>query len=139
MLNKVQLIGRVGKNPDVRYTPAGEAIANLPLATSETWKDKKGQRQEKTEWHNLVFFQGLAEIVREYVKKGDLLYVEGKITTETYEKDGQTRYMTKIIVGEMKMLGGKKGSSDKHTDDKTEVETEDSVEAENSDFNEAPF
>lgn len=107
MLNKVQLIGRTGKEPDIRYTSAGDAVANVSLATTESWKDKQGQKQEKTEWHNLVFYRGLAEVVGEYVRKGALIYVEGKLTTEKYEKDGENRYITKIIVTDMKMLGGK--------------------------------
>ncbi|MDP2762203.1 MAG: single-stranded DNA-binding protein [Sideroxyarcus sp.] len=106
MLNKVQLIGRLGKEPDLRYMPNSDAVANVSLATTESWKDKEGQKQEKTEWHNLVFFRGLAEVVGEYLKKGSLIYVEGKLTTEKYEKNGEDRYVTKIVVSEMKMLGG---------------------------------
>ncbi len=108
MLNKAQLIGRLGKDPDLRYTQEGEAITNTTLATSESWKDKAGKKQEKTEWHNLVFFGRLAEIVGEHLKKGSLIYVEGKITTEKWQdKSGEDRYTTKIIGNEMKMLGGK--------------------------------
>lgn len=106
MLNKVQLIGRLGKEPDIRHTTSGDAVANVSLATTESWKDKEGQKQEKTEWHNLVFYRGLAEVVGEYVKKGALIYIEGKLTTEKYEKDGVDHYATKIVVFEMKMLGG---------------------------------
>lgn len=107
MLNKVQLIGRLGKDPDVRYTTDGDAIASVTLATSESWKGKDGKKQEKTEWHNLVFFGRLAEVVGEYLKKGSLIYAEGKITTEKYDKDGEDRYITKIVAHEMKMLGAK--------------------------------
>lgn len=106
MLNKVQLIGRLGKEPELRYMPNSDAVANVSLATTESWKDKQGQKQEKTEWHNLVFYRGLAEVVGEYLKKGALIYVEGKLTTEKYEKDGEDRYITKIVVSDMKMLGG---------------------------------
>jgi len=116
MLNKVQLIGRTGKEPEVRYTTAGDAVTNVSLATTESWKDKEGQKQEKTEWHNLVFYRGLAEVVGEYVKKGALIYIEGKLTTEKYEKDGENHYITKIIVSDMKMLGGSgKAESEDHS------------------------
>ncbi len=113
MLNKVQLIGRLGKDPEVRYTTEGEAVANVSIATTESWKDKAGGKQEKTEWNNLVFYRRLAEVVGEYLKKGALIYIEGKLTTEKYQKDGEDRYITKIVVSEMKMLGGNK-VSDEH-------------------------
>jgi len=109
-VNKVILIGRLGKDPETRYMPNGEAVTNATLATSETWKDKAGEKQEKTEWHNLVVYRRLAEVVGEYCKKGSQLYIEGKLTTEKWEKDGVTRYTTKIIVNEMTMLGGKRDS-----------------------------
>jgi len=109
-VNKAILIGHLGKDPEVRYMPSGEAVANVTLATSETWKDKSGVKQEKTEWHNIVFFKRLAEIVGEYLKKGSLIYVEGRITTEKWtDKEGKDRDTTKIVANEMKMLGGKSG------------------------------
>ncbi len=114
MLNKVQLIGRLGKDPEVRYTTEGEAVANVSIATTESWKDKAGGKQEKTEWHNLVFYRRLAEVVGEHLKKGALIYIEGKLTTEKYQKDGEDRYITKIVVSEMKMLGGNKVLDDHH-------------------------
>ena len=114
MLNKVQLIGRLGKDPEIRYTQGSEAVATVSLATSESWKDKNGDKQEKTEWHNLVFYRRLAEVVGEHLKKGSLIYVEGKITTEKYQKDGEDRYVTKIVVSEMKMLGGNKTDGEPH-------------------------
>ena len=107
MLNKCQLIGRLGKDPEVRYTTEGDAVANVSLATTESWKGKDGTKNEKTEWHNLVFFRRQAEVVGEYLKKGALIYVEGKLTTEKYQKDGEDRYITKIVVSDMKMLGSK--------------------------------
>ena len=108
MLNKVILIGRVGKDPEIRYSTTGDAIANFSLATSENYKDKQtGERVEKTEWHNLSAFRRLAEIVGEYVKKGSLIYVEGKIQTRKYQKDGEDRYATGIVISEMKMLGSR--------------------------------
>ena len=113
-MNKVQLIGRLGKDPEIRYTQGSEAVANVSLATSESWKDKNGEKQEKTEWHNLVFYRRLAEVVGEHLKKGALIYVEGKITTEKYQKDGEDRYVTKIVVSEMKMLGGNKTDGESH-------------------------
>jgi single-strand DNA-binding protein len=111
-VNKATLIGHLGKDPEVRYLPSGEAVANVTLATSETWKDKSGEKQEKTEWHNVVFFKRLAEIVGEYLKKGSLIYVEGRITTEKWQdKEGKDRYTTKIVASEMKMLGGRPSGS----------------------------
>jgi len=106
-VNKVILVGRLGKDPETRYMPNGEAVTNATLATSENWKDKSGEKQEKTEWHNLVFYRRLAEIAGEYLKKGSQVYIEGKLQTRKWEKDGVTRYTTEIIVNEMNMLGGK--------------------------------
>jgi single-strand DNA-binding protein len=108
MLNKVTLIGRVGKDPEIKYLSSGKAVANFSIATSESYKDKQtGEKVEKTEWHNISAFDRLAEIIGEYVKKGALLYVEGKIQTREYEKDGSKRYATSILINEMKMLGGR--------------------------------
>lgn len=107
-INKVMLIGNCTKDPEVRYLANGEAVASIGLATNEKWKDKDGNKHEKAEFHNLTFFRRLAEVAGEYLKKGSLIYVEGKITTEKYTaKDGVEKYATKIIVNEMKMLGGK--------------------------------
>ena len=109
-LNKVMLIGNLGKDPEVRHSKDGSAIASFTIATSESWKDKTtGEKKERTEWHNLSAFGKVAEIVGQYLKKGTTVYVEGRITTEKWQdKDGKDRYTTKIIVNEMKMLGGKK-------------------------------
>lgn len=108
MLNKVQIIGRVGKDPEVRYATNGDAIANFTVATSERYKDKQtGDAVEKTEWHNVSAFRRLGEIVGEYVRKGSLIYIEGKIQTRKYDKDGVTHYATSIVASEMKMLGSK--------------------------------
>lgn len=103
MLNKVHLIGHLGGDPELRYTQEGEAVARVRLATSETWK-KDGKRQEKTEWHNIVFFGKLAETAGEYLKKGSLVYVEGKLHTRQWEKDGENRYTTEIVADGMKIL-----------------------------------
>lgn len=112
-VNKVILIGRCGKDPETRYMTNGEAVTNVSIATSETWKDKSGEKQEKTEWHNLTFYKRLAEVVGEYVKKGSEIYVEGKIQTRKWQdKEGKDRYTTEIICHEMKMLGGKKDASE---------------------------
>ena len=105
-VNKVILLGNIGKDPEVRETKSGN-IANLTMATSERYTDKSGQKQEKTEWHNLVVFGKLADIVAKYVKKGDKLYVEGSITTRKWEdKEGNTRYTTEVKVRDLTMLGG---------------------------------
>lgn len=107
-VNKVILVGRLGKDVETRYMTNGEAVSNVSLATSENWKDKSGEKQERTEWHNLVFYRRLAEIAGEYLKKGAQIYVEGKIQTRKWQdKEGKDRYTTEIIVNEMRMLGGK--------------------------------
>ncbi|EMV1293434.1 single-stranded DNA-binding protein [Pseudomonas aeruginosa] len=114
-VNKVILVGNVGGDPETRYMPNGNAVTNITLATSESWKDKQtGQQQERTEWHRVVFFGKLAEIVGQHVKKGQQLYVEGSLRTRKWQaQDGQDRYTTEIIVdmhGQMQMLGGKPGN-----------------------------
>lgn len=111
-VNKVILIGNLGKDPDIRYMPNGEAVANITLATSETWKDKAGAKQEKTEWHRVTFYRKLAEIVGEYLKKGSSVYVEGRLETRKWtDKSGTDRYTTEVIANEMRMLGSKSGGS----------------------------
>lgn len=108
MKNLVILLGRVGKNPEVRHLDNGNTVANFSLATSETYKDKRtGEKKEETEWHNIVIWGKLSEVVEKYVKKGDLLYIEGKIKTRTWEKDGVTRYTTEILGNNIQMLGSK--------------------------------
>jgi len=98
-------VGNVGNDPEVRYMPNGNAVANISLATSNTWKDKNtGEQQERTEWHRVVFFNRLAEIVEQYVKKGSKLYIEGRLQTRSWEQDGVKRYTTEIISNEMQML-----------------------------------
>lgn len=105
-VNKVILVGNCGQDPEVRYMPSGGAVTNLSLATSESWKDKNtGDQQERTEWHRVVFFNRLAEIVEQYVKKGTKLYVEGSLRTRKWQgQDGQDRYTTEIVASEMQML-----------------------------------
>jgi len=105
-INKVILIGNLGNDPEVRYTPSGSAVANVSLATSDSWKDKQtGENQERTEWHRVVFFNRLAEIVGEYLKKGSKVFVEGSIRTRKWQdKNGVDRYTTEIVANEMQML-----------------------------------
>jgi single-strand DNA-binding protein len=112
-INKVILVGNLGADPETRYTPSGTAITNIRIATSESWKDKQtGEQQERTEWHRVEFFGRIAEIAGEYLKKGRQVYVEGKLRTDEYEKDGIKRYSTKIIADEMQMLGGREGGGE---------------------------
>ncbi|NEM99617.1 single-stranded DNA-binding protein [Pontibacter burrus] len=107
-VNKVILIGNLGKDPEVRHLEGGVAVARFPLATSETFKDKTGQRQEKTEWHNIVLWRGLAEVAEKYLRKGQSVFVEGKIRTNQYQdKEGVQRYSTEIVADNMTMLGGR--------------------------------
>jgi single-strand DNA-binding protein len=108
-VNKATLIGNVGKDPEVKLLPSGSAVANFTLATSERFKDKSGEFQERTEWHNLVAYQRLAEIVRDYVKKGSKLYVEGRIQTRSWDdqQSGQKRYRTEIVVNDLVLLSGR--------------------------------
>jgi single-strand DNA-binding protein len=109
-INKVILIGNLGRDPETRFLPSGSAVANISIATTDTWKDKtSGEKKEATEWHRVVFFGRLAEIVGEYLKKGSQVYVEGRLQTRKYEKDGQDHYSTEIIADTMKMLGSRSG------------------------------
>jgi single-strand DNA-binding protein len=113
-LNKLELIGYLGADPEVRYMPDGTAVANISVATTESWKDKDGEKQERTEWHRVVFFQKLAEIAGEYLKKGTQVFVEGKLRTRKWEdKQGVERYTTEMVVQNMLMLGGKKAETSK--------------------------
>lgn len=108
MLNKVILIGRLGRDPETRYMPNGDAVCNFSIATDESWKDKNGQRQTRTEWHAITMYRKLAEIAAQYLQKGSLVYLEGKIQSRKYTgKDGIERTAFDIIASEMKMLGGK--------------------------------
>ena len=108
-VNKVILVGNLGKDPEVRYLEGGTAVANFSLATTESYKDKQGNRIEQTEWHNIVVWRGLAEVAEKYLKKGSQVYVEGKLRTRSYDdKDGVKRYSTEIVADNMTMLGGKR-------------------------------
>ena len=110
-INKVILVGTCGKDPETRYMPSGGAVTSISVATNESWKDKQtGEKQERTEWHNITFFGRLAEIAGEYLKKGSQVYIEGSLRTEKWQdKQGQDRYTTKVIANEMQMLGGRPG------------------------------
>jgi single-strand DNA-binding protein len=110
-VNKVILVGNLGKDPEVRYMPNGNAVANITLATTESWKDKSsGEQQEKTEWHRIVMFRRLGEIAGEYLKKGSQVYIEGKLQTRKWQDNsGNDRYTTEIVANEMQMLGGRGG------------------------------
>lgn len=113
-VNKVILIGNVGKDPDIRYLDSGVAIARFPLATSETYKNKEGEKVTTTEWHNIVLWRGLAEVAEKYVKKGSQLFIEGRIRTRSYDdKEGNKKYVTEIVADTMQMLG-KKSETDSH-------------------------
>ena len=109
-VNKVILIGNLGRDPETRYMPDGGAITNISVATTETWKDKAGEKQEKTEWHRVAFFGKLAEIAGEYLKKGSQVYVEGRLQTRKWQdKDGADKYTTEIVANAMQMLGSRQG------------------------------
>ena len=119
-LNKVQLIGHLGGDPDIKYTQQGAAVANFSLATTEQWQ-KDGEKQSRTTWHKIVAWRKLAEVVGEWLKKGQLIYVEGKLQTDEWEKDGQKHYATKVVIDQMIMLGG----GDRDGQDRTRPEPRD--------------
>jgi single-strand DNA-binding protein len=128
MLNKVPLIGRLGADPEVRYMPTGGAVANITLATNFRWKDKAGEKKESTEWHRVVFFNRLAEIAGEYLKKGGQVYVEGRLQTRKWQgQDGQDRYTTEIIATEMHMLDSRSGGTANFGGDQAASSTEHST------------
>jgi len=110
-VNKVILMGNLGRDPEVRFMPNGDAVCNFSIATTDSWKDKAGEKQEKTEWHNIVMYRRLAEIAGEYLKKGRPVYLEGRLQTRKWQtKEGQDRYTTEIIADSMQMLGGRDGA-----------------------------
>ena len=119
-VNKAIIVGNLGRDPEVRYTANGSAVANITVATSESWKDKQsGERQERTEWHRVVFFGRLAEIAEEYLKKGAQVYIEGSIRTQKWQdkESGQDRYTTEIVARDMQMLGSRGGEASGASDD----------------------
>ncbi|MBA2350845.1 MAG: single-stranded DNA-binding protein [Burkholderiales bacterium] len=116
-VNKVILVGNLGRDPETRYTADNAAIANISVATTDTWKDKSGEKQERTEWHRVVFFGKLAEIAGEYLKKGSQVYVEGSLRTRKWQdKEGQEKYTTEIVADRMQMLGSRSGAGDRSLD-----------------------
>jgi single-strand DNA-binding protein len=120
-VNKVILVGNLGADPETRYMPSGSAVTNIRIATSESWKDKEsGEQKERTEWHRVTFYNRLAEVAAEYLKKGSQVYIEGRLRTRTYEKEGQTHYSTEIIADNMQMLGSRAGAGNS---DRTPVES----------------
>ena len=113
-MNRVFIVGRLGRDPEVRYTNSGDAVANLSLATSETWKDKNGERQERTEWHRIVVFRNRAEFAKEYLSKGRMLAIEGKLRTRSWDdKSGNKRYTTEIVATTLTTLDGRKDRAGK--------------------------
>jgi single-strand DNA-binding protein len=118
-VNKVILVGRLGKDPELKYTQGGTPVANFSLATDETWTDQSGEKQQRTEWHNIVAWKKLAEICGQYVKKGQQIYIEGKIQTRKWEdKDGNSRYTTEVVASNLVLLGKKEGGGNEETDQK---------------------
>lgn len=112
-VNKVILVGNLGRDPEVRYLPDGGAITNVSIATTDVWKDKDGTKQDKTEWHRVVFFSRLAEIAGEYLKKGSQIYIEGRLQTRKWQdKDGQEKYTTEVVAEKLQMLGGRASGGD---------------------------
>ncbi len=124
-VNKVILIGNLGKDPELKFLQSGQPVANFPIATSEKWKDKStGETKEQTEWHNIIMFGKLAEIAGQYLKKGSSVFVEGRLQTRKWQdKNGQDRYTTEIIANEMKMLGGRGDQSSGSTSDSQRKES----------------
>jgi single-strand DNA-binding protein len=119
-VNKVILLGNLGRDPELRFMPNGDAVCNFSIATTDSWKDKAGEKQERTEWHNIVIYRKLAEIAGEYLKKGSSIYVEGRLQTRKWQtKEGQDRYTTEVIADSMQMLGGRSSAaqSDKSSDE----------------------
>ena len=132
-VNKVILLGNLGSDPEVRFMPNGEAVCNFSIATTESWKDKAGEKKEKTDWHNIVMYRKLAEIAGEYLKKGRPVYIEGRIQTRKWQtKEGQDRYTTEIIAANMQMLGGKDSASATRNNDQEFNQTNPSKEKSDS-------
>lgn len=124
-VNKVILVGRLGTDPEVRYTNNGKAVAKLSIATSENWSDKEGQRQERTEWHRIVVWGKLGELCGEYLKKGRQVFIEGRLQTRSWEdKEGQKRYTTEIVAQNIQFLGGRAENGQTHDADSVEASME---------------
>jgi len=139
-INKVILIGTLGKDPESRSTADGKAICNLSVATSDQWKDKQGNKQESTEWHRVSMFGRLAEIAAEYLKKGSKVYIEGSVRTRKWQdKEGKDNYTTEIVASEMQMLGGNDAPNQTGSGDHGKYQTVNTVPADDFDDKEIPF
>ncbi len=140
-VNKVILIGNLGRDPEVRHLESGASVANFPIATTESYKDKNGNRQDQTEWHNIVLWRGLAEIAEKYLKKGSQVYIEGKLRSRSWEdKEGNTRYITEVVGDSMTMLGGRSEGNSSSQESKAEKVSEETPITSNEDENDdLPF
>jgi single-strand DNA-binding protein len=141
-LNKVMLIGRLGKDPEVRYTQGGTPVASFSVATSEKWKDNSGNPQEKTEWHNIVIWSKLAEVAKRFLSKGSLVYLEGRLTTRKWQdQSGANRYTTEVVCSKMVMLGGKRNGEghETHADASDAEDPAGASEAAGIDDSDIPF
>ena len=139
-INKVILVGNLGRDPETRYLPSGGAVTNVSLATSRSWKDRdSGEQKEKTEWHRIVFFNRLAEIAGEYLKRGSKVYVEGELRTREWEKEGQKHFTTEIVGNEMQMLDSKGGGSDYETSNNSSGATPSSLSSSEMIDDDIPF
>ena len=139
-INKVILVGNLGRDPETRYLPSGGAVTNVSLATSRSWKDRdSGEQKEKTEWHRIVFFNRLAEIAGEYLKRGSKVYVEGELRTREWEKEGQKHFTTEIVGNEMQMLDSKGGSSDYESSNSSSGATPTSLSSSEMIDDDSPF
>lgn len=139
-VNKVIILGNVWRDPEVKFSGNGSAVANISIATTEKWKNAAGEPQEKTEWHRVVFFRKLAEIVGEYVAKGQQIYIEGKLQTREWEKEGQKHYSTEIVASEMQMLGKSSGDGEgRQRSPKPEGKKPGTAQAEDFEDSDIPF
>jgi len=139
-INKVILVGNLGRDPETRYLPSGGAVTNVSLATSRSWKDRdSGEQKEKTEWHRVVFFNRLGEIAGEYLKRGSKVYVEGELRTREWEKEGQKHFTTEIVANEMQMLDSKGGNSDYENNNNSSVAAPSSLSSSDMVDDDIPF
>ncbi len=140
-VNKVILVGNLGKDPEVRHLENGAVVANFPLATTESYKDKNGNRQDQTEWHNIVLWRGLAQIAEKYLNKGSQVFIEGKIRSRSWQdKDGNTRYTTEIVGDNMTMLGGRSENSSPRAEQNDTAKTPEAIsKTENEEDDDLPF
>ena len=139
-INKVILVGNLGRDPETRYLPSGGAVTNVSLATSRSWKDRdSGEQKEKTEWHRVVFFNRLGEIAGEYLKRGSKVYVEGELRTREWEKEGQKHFTTEVVATEMQMLDSKGGNSDYEKNNNSSIATPSSLSSSDMVDDDIPF